>query len=84
MSFWYGKMVLCNISTKIVGTFMYDCEKDRRNDAVITNSTVSLWLYLDTNKEMYTNPLYKRYNKPITNPVGMINIRIIILVYLLF
>lgn len=51
---------------------MYDNEKDRRTDPVISESTVSLWLYLETNRAMYTNPIYERYNKAITAPIGML------------
>lgn len=50
---------------------MYDNEKDRRADSLISESTVSLWLYLESNRNVYTNPLYERYNKAITTPIGV-------------
>lgn len=56
-----------------VGTFIYDCEKDRRFDNIISDHSVSLWLYLDSNRPNYSNPLYKRFNKPITAPIGTIH-----------
>jgi hypothetical protein len=60
----------------LFGTFIYDCEKDRRFDTIITDQSVSLWLYLDSNRPNYTNPLYIRLNKPITAPIEMKNVQI--------
>lgn len=43
----------------LFGNFLHNCEKEREMDGVKQN-TISLWTYINSNKQRFTNALYKK------------------------
>ena len=49
--------VLDHLYSCLFGTFLYNCESERRNNDV-HSKTVSLWSYINSQKDEFTNALY--------------------------
>ncbi|XP_033631401.1 myotubularin-related protein 2-like isoform X1 [Asterias rubens] len=53
--------ILDHLYSCLFGTFLYNCMKDRVKEQVKTK-TISLWSYINSNKEEFTNPMYAAYH----------------------
>ncbi|XP_038630276.1 myotubularin-related protein 1b isoform X2 [Scyliorhinus canicula] len=61
--------ILDHLYSCLFGTFLYNCEQQRVKEEVQTN-TVSLWSYINSQLEEFTNPFYVNYENHVLYPVA--------------
>uniref|UniRef100_A0AAR2L7M0 phosphatidylinositol-3,5-bisphosphate 3-phosphatase n=1 Tax=Pygocentrus nattereri TaxID=42514 RepID=A0AAR2L7M0_PYGNA len=61
--------VMDHLYSCLFGTFLYNSEQERVSKEVF-NKTVSLWSYINTQAEDFTNPLYMNYEHHVLYPVA--------------
>ncbi|XP_072127110.1 myotubularin-related protein 1b isoform X5 [Mobula birostris] len=60
--------ILDHLYSCLFGTFLYNCEQQRVKEEVQTK-TVSLWSYINSQLEEFTNPFYVNYENHVLYPV---------------
>ncbi|XP_046723313.1 myotubularin-related protein 1b isoform X2 [Silurus meridionalis] len=61
--------VLDHLYSCLFGTFLYNSEQERTSKGVFTK-TVSLWSYINSQAEDFTNPLYVNYEHHVLFPMA--------------
>ncbi|KAM9451217.1 myotubularin-related protein 1b isoform 1-T1 [Clarias gariepinus] len=61
--------VLDHLYSCLFGTFLYNSEQERTSKGVLTK-TVSLWSYINSQVEDFTNPLYVNYEHHVLYPMA--------------
>ncbi|XP_062868259.1 myotubularin-related protein 1b isoform X2 [Trichomycterus rosablanca] len=61
--------VLDHLYSCLFGTFLYNSEQERTSKGIFSK-TVSLWSYINTQAEEFTNPLYMNYEQHVLYPVA--------------
>ncbi|XP_064525836.1 myotubularin-related protein 1 isoform X7 [Pseudopipra pipra] len=64
--------ILDHLYSCLFGTFLCNCEKERLKEEVSTK-TVSLWSYINSQLEEFTNPFYVNYENHVLYPVASLN-----------
>eukprot|EP00062_Callorhinchus_milii_P001065 gi/632935768/ref/XP_007891237.1/ PREDICTED: myotubularin-related protein 1 isoform X2 [Callorhinchus milii] len=61
--------ILDHLYSCLFGTFLYNCEQQRLNEEV-QKKTNSLWSYINSQLEEFTNPFYVNYENHVLYPVA--------------
>ncbi|XP_060746801.1 myotubularin-related protein 1b isoform X2 [Tachysurus vachellii] len=61
--------ILDHLYSCLFGTFLYNSEQERTSKGVFTK-TVSLWSYINSQAEDFTNPLYLNYEHHVLYPMA--------------
>ncbi|XP_047661913.1 myotubularin-related protein 1b isoform X1 [Tachysurus fulvidraco] len=61
--------ILDHLYSCLFGTFLYNSEQERTSKGVFTK-TVSLWSYMNSQAEDFTNPLYLNYEHHVLYPMA--------------
>uniref|UniRef100_A0A663FFC1 phosphatidylinositol-3,5-bisphosphate 3-phosphatase n=1 Tax=Aquila chrysaetos chrysaetos TaxID=223781 RepID=A0A663FFC1_AQUCH len=64
--------VLDHLYSCLFGTFLCNCEKERLKEEVSTK-TISLWSYINSQIDEFTNPFYVNYENHVLYPVASLN-----------
>ncbi|KAM6381606.1 phosphatidylinositol-3-phosphate phosphatase MTMR1 isoform 4-T4 [Pluvialis apricaria] len=64
--------ILDHLYSCLFGTFLCNCEKERLKEEVSTK-TVSLWSYINSQLDEFTNPFYVNYENHVLYPVASLN-----------
>ncbi|XP_069748693.1 phosphatidylinositol-3-phosphate phosphatase MTMR1-like isoform X9 [Narcine bancroftii] len=61
--------ILDHLYSCLFGTFLYNCDQQRVKEEVQTK-TISLWSYINSQLEEFTNPFYVNYENHVLYPVA--------------
>ncbi|GAA6089093.1 myotubularin-related protein 1b isoform X1, partial [Tachysurus ichikawai] len=61
--------ILDHLYSCLFGTFLYNSEQERTSKGVFTK-TISLWSYINSQAEDFTNPLYLNYEHHVLYPMA--------------
>uniref|UniRef100_A0A8C4JCE7 phosphatidylinositol-3,5-bisphosphate 3-phosphatase n=1 Tax=Dromaius novaehollandiae TaxID=8790 RepID=A0A8C4JCE7_DRONO len=61
--------ILDHLYSCLFGTFLCNCEKERE----VSTKTVSLWSYINSQLDEFTNPFYVNYENHVLYPVASLN-----------
>uniref|UniRef100_UPI00398F0ED6 myotubularin-related protein 1b isoform X2 n=1 Tax=Pristiophorus japonicus TaxID=55135 RepID=UPI00398F0ED6 len=61
--------ILDHLYSCLFGTFLYNCEQQRMKEEAQTK-TISLWSYINSQLEEFTNPFYVNYENHVLYPVA--------------
>nr|XP_032625330.1 myotubularin-related protein 1 isoform X1 [Chelonoidis abingdonii] len=64
--------ILDHLYSCLFGTFLYNCEQERLKEEINTK-TVSLWSYINSQLDEFTNPFYVNYENHVLYPVASLN-----------
>ncbi|CAM5166504.1 unnamed protein product [Natator depressus] len=64
--------ILDHLYSCLFGTFLYNCEQERLKEEISTK-TVSLWSYINSQLDEFTNPFYVNYENHVLYPVASLN-----------
>ncbi|XP_075369635.1 phosphatidylinositol-3-phosphate phosphatase MTMR1 isoform X3 [Mycteria americana] len=64
--------ILDHLYSCLFGTFLCNCEKERLKEEVSTK-TISLWSYINSQLDEFTNPFYVNYENHVLYPVASLN-----------
>ncbi|XP_065585799.1 myotubularin-related protein 1 isoform X2 [Cyrtonyx montezumae] len=64
--------ILDHLYSCLFGTFLCNCEKERLKEELSTK-TVSLWSYVNSQLDEFTNPFYVNYENHVLYPVASLN-----------
>ncbi|NXC16325.1 MTMR1 protein, partial [Corythaeola cristata] len=64
--------ILDHLYSCLFGTFLCNCEKERLKEEVSTR-TISLWSYINSQLDEFTNPFYVNYENHVLYPVASLN-----------
>ncbi|XP_046773352.1 myotubularin-related protein 1 isoform X7 [Gallus gallus] len=64
--------ILDHLYSCLFGTFLCNCEKERLKEELSTK-TVSLWSYINSQLDEFTNPFYVNYENHVLYPVASLN-----------
>ncbi|XP_025061126.1 myotubularin-related protein 1 isoform X2 [Alligator sinensis] len=64
--------ILDHLYSCLFGTFLFNCEQERVKEEISTK-TVSLWSYVNSQLDEFTNPFYVNYEHHVLYPVASLN-----------
>ncbi|KAM7094785.1 phosphatidylinositol-3-phosphate phosphatase MTMR1 isoform 3-T3 [Ciconia maguari] len=64
--------ILDHLYSCLFGTFLCNCEKERLKEELSTK-TISLWSYINSQLDEFTNPFYVNYENHVLYPVASLN-----------
>uniref|UniRef100_A0A8D0HAL0 phosphatidylinositol-3,5-bisphosphate 3-phosphatase n=1 Tax=Sphenodon punctatus TaxID=8508 RepID=A0A8D0HAL0_SPHPU len=64
--------ILDHLYSCLFGTFLYNCEQQRLKEEISTR-TISLWSYINSQLDEFTNPFYVNYENHVLYPVASVN-----------